>query len=255
MKTLLALLPLSIALALAPVAAAAPWAPDVRGARAYAAQRSGQVSFAVRTPGAVYGHRGYRTVRSASVVKAMLLVAYLNRAGVRNRPLRAADRALLSPMIRRSDNTAASRVRDVVGYGSLYRLARRAGMRRFAAGGSWGATRVCAADQARLFLNIDRYVVARHRATALELLGSIVPSQRWGIARVAPQSWALHFKGGWGDGRGDVDHQVALLRRGRGRISVAILTTSNPSHRYGKETLRGVARRLLHGLRAESTPR
>ena len=246
---------LSIVLVLPAGAAAAPWAPDVGAARAYVKQRSGQVSFAVRTPGAVYGHRGYRSVRSASVVKAMLMVAYLNRGGVRGRALSAADLALLSPMIRRSDNAAASRVRDVVGYGSLYHLARRAGMRRFAAGGSWGATRICAADQARLFLNIDRYVVARHRDTALRLLGSIVPSQRWGVARASPPGWTLHFKGGWGDGRGDVDHQVALLRRGRHRIAVAILTEANPSHRYGKQTLRGVAQRLLGGLRADSAPR
>jgi hypothetical protein len=45
-----------------------------------------------------------------------------------------------------------------------------------------------------------------------------------------------------------VDHQVALLRRGQRRVSVAILTTSSPSHAYAKETLRGAAARLLRGL-------
>ena len=48
----------------------------------------------------------------------------------------------------------------------------------------------------------------------MRLLGSIVRSQRWGIARVRPPGWALYFKGGWGSGSGAVDHQVALLRRG-----------------------------------------
>jgi hypothetical protein len=56
-------------------------------------------------------------------------------------------------------------------------------------------------------------------------------------------------------GTGWADHQVALLRRGRRRLSVAILVTSSPSHAYGNETLRGVAARLLRGLRPSSRPR
>ena len=89
----------------------------------------------------------------------------------------------------------------------------------------------------------------------MHLLGSIVPSQRWGIARVRPRGWALYFKGGWGSGTGWADQQVALLRRGRRRVSVAILITSSPSHAYGNEPLRGVAARLLRGLRLGSRPR
>ena len=36
---------------------------------------------------------------------------------------------------------------------------------------------------------------------------------------------------------------MALLRRDGRRVAVAIMTTANPSHAYGKATLRGVARR------------
>ena len=112
-----------------------------------------------------------------------------------------------------------------------------------------GLSSIDVADQTRFFLHIDRYVPRRHRRYALRLLGSIVPAQRWGIARVRPRGWALYFKGGWGSGTGWADHQVALLRRGRRRLAVAILITSSPSHEYGKETLRGIAARLLRGLR------
>jgi hypothetical protein len=176
----------------------------------------------------------------------MLLVAYLRH--VRERPLRHSERALLTPMIRRSDNVAATRVRDIVGNDGLVRLARRVGMRAFAPAAIWGLSRIDAADQTLFFLQIDRYVPRRHRATAMRLLSSIVPSQRWGIGQVRPPGWALYFKGGWGSGSGSVDHQVALLRRGKRRVSVAILTTGSPSHAYGKATLRGVASRLLRGL-------
>jgi hypothetical protein len=245
----------------APVAAAAPtadgrdrWRPDLEAARAYAAQRAGTISFAVRTPHRLYRSDAYRVYRSASVVKAMLMVAYLNHHSVRDRKLTAADHALIAPMVRRSDNAAASRVRDIVGNAALERLAARAGMGRFATTPSWGDTQITAAGQTKLFLRIDRYVGRRHRATAMRLLRTVIAPQRWGIARAPHPGWALHFKGGWGD-YGEVDHQVALLRNGRRRLSVAILMTGFPSHGYGKRTLEGIARRLLHGLDADSRPR
>jgi beta-lactamase class A len=213
------------------------------------------VSFGVRTGRGLRGVGVERTVPSASVVKAMLLVAYLRRPDVRGRRLRPDERALLGPMIRRSDNAAASRVCNLVGTGGLARLARRAHMRRFHATRPWGLTTIDVADQTRFFLHIDRRLPRRHRRYGLRLLGSIVPSQRWGLGRVRPHGWALYFKGGWGSGTGWVDHQVALLRRGRRRLSVAILITSSPSHAYGTETLRGVAARLLRGLGPRSRPR
>jgi hypothetical protein len=76
----------------------------------------------------------------------------------------------------------------------------------------------------------------------------VIASQRWGIGRVVPMGWRLFLKGGWGSGSGRVDHQVALVKRGRHRIALAVFTQFDPSHAYGKETLRGVALRLLGGL-------
>ena len=238
---------MALALAL-PATAAAAWRPDVRGARAYAEGRLGSVSFGVRTGERLYGMAPRRTVPSASVLKAMLLVAYLRQPSVRDRALRKADRDLLAPMIRWSENAAATRVRDIVGDDGLVRLAHRVGMRAFAPAPIWGLSRIDAADQTLFFLHVDGFVPRRHRAMAMRLLSSIVPSQRWGIAQVRPAGWALYFKGGWGSGSGAVDHQVALLRRGKRRVSLAILTTSSPSHAYAKETLRGVAALLLRGL-------
>ena len=228
--------------------AALDWRPDVDAARAYARTRRGTISFAVRTGGRLYGHRTTRGVPAASVMKAMFMVAYLNHPSVRDRALRRADMDLLRPMITRSDNVTATRIRDFVGNWRLRRLAERGGMRRFRTAAIWGHSRVDAADQTLFFERIDLFVPERHRERALDLLASIVPSQRWGVGRVQPDGWRLYFKGGWGSGTGAVDHQVALLRRGEHRVAVAIMTTSNGSHAYGKETLRGVAKRLLRGL-------
>ena len=251
----MALLTVVIALAVAQPASAGSWRAHVREAASYAGSRAGAVSFGVRTTRGLRGVGVQRTVPSASVLKAMLLVTYLRRPEVRGRPLRGDERALLGPMIRRSDNASASQVCNIVGTAGLERLARRVHMHRFHATRPWGLSTIDVADQTRFFLHIDRYVPRRHRRDALRLLGSIVPSQRWGIGRVRPRGWALYFKGGWGSGTGWADHQVALLRRGRRRIAVAILITSSPSHEYGKETLRGIAARLLRGLRRGSRPR
>jgi V8-like Glu-specific endopeptidase len=80
--------------------------PDVADARRYARRRAGDVAFAVIDErGRMAGFRAGRTAPAASVFKVMLLVAYLRmRHGHR---LSRGDRALLGPMIRRSDSVAA----------------------------------------------------------------------------------------------------------------------------------------------------
>ena len=226
------------------------WKPDVGAAKRFAARRPTTVSFAVRTNGRFFGYHSTRGVPSASTVKAMLLLAYLRQPGVRHRALRPRDRHLLGPMIRRSDNVAASTVRNVVGNDGLGRVARRAGMLRFRTAPDWGSSIVDANDQTRLWLQIDRLMPARHRQYGMWLLSHVIGSQRWGIARVVPRGWRLYFKSGWGSGSGAVDHQVALLERGPQRVAVAIMTMGNPSHASGTATLRGVAHRLLRGLTA-----
>jgi beta-lactamase class A len=235
--------------AVGPKPAPKPWQPDAAAAIAYAHTRAGEVSFAVRTARHLWGWRVQRTVPSASVLKAMLLVAYLDDPRVRERPLTAADHALIDPMIQRSDNAAASRVLELVGPSGVYGVAARAGMRKFTLDPAiWGLSRIDAVDQARFFLHIDAHVVRRHRAAAMRLLATVTPSQRWGIGRLRLPGWRLYFKGGWGSGTGAVEHQVALLRHGNVRVSVAILITNSPSHEYAKRTLQGEFERLLRGV-------
>jgi hypothetical protein len=231
------------------------WEPDVKAARRYARHRPGDVSFAILGRHTrLRGFRKARTAPAASTIKAMLLAAYLRRPSIRRRPLRAEDRALLEPMIRVSDNAAATRVAAIVGP-RVKRLARAARMRDFrwvwAPGWLGGQSQISARDQARFFLRYPRYVPGRHRRFARHLLASIVPWQRWGVADVRPPGWRLYFKGGWGiadDGVGVVNHQIAFLERGACRIALAILTEHNPSTATGAETLRGVAKRLLLGI-------
>jgi hypothetical protein len=241
-----ALAALIAALALVPSAGAAAWPDRKADAIDYLAQRAGVESFAlVDARGHIHPYRGRLRAPSASLLKAMLLVAYLNRADVRHRDLRAADRNLLAPMIRWSDNVTAGSVLGIVGSSGVYRVAHRARMRDFSLRSPWGMSTTSASDQARFFYRIDSLVPGRHRAYAMRLLARIVPSQRWGIPPVVPSGWSIHFKGGWGSGTGRVTHQSALLLRGGERVSLSILTQWNPSHAYGTATIRGIAARLL----------
>jgi hypothetical protein len=224
------------------------WRPDMAAATGYARGRTGDIAFAVRTAHRFEGYRADHQEWSASVVKAMLLVAYLDRPSVSGRALSPGERAVLSPMIRASNNDDAQQIFDTVGQGSLSALARRVGMTHFATNPVWGETQITPRDQTRFFLGIDRFVAARHRSYAMRLLRSVIPSQRWGVGELAPAGWRLYFKGGWGYGTGLEDHQVALLVRGCARVSIAVLTMYDGSHAYGKQTLKGIFARLLHGF-------
>src|SRR5918995_2572556 len=87
------------------------WKPDVKRARKYAKRRASDVRFSiVDVEGRRYGFHPGRTAPMASTIKVMLLAVYLRRGAVRDRQLHSRDRELLGPMIRRSDNDAATTV-------------------------------------------------------------------------------------------------------------------------------------------------
>lgn len=212
----------------------------VAEARAYAEHRRGRVAFAVvDSHGRLRGSSSARSYPSASVIKAMLLVAVLERRG--KHPLTREERADLGPMIRRSSNKAARRVYAGLGREPVLRLARRARMRHFALPALFEA-RITAADQARFFARLDRLVPEAHRAYARTLLAGVVAEQRWGIPTGLPPGWDVFFKGGW---RRGLVHQVARIERDGVAFSLAVLTDGDPSQEYGHETLRGIAQRLL----------
>jgi hypothetical protein len=228
-----------------------PWHKRVEDATRFLSARAGATSFAVVDErGRTHGHRRGVQYSSASLVKAMLLVAYLDRGEVRRRDLRGSEQRLLGPMVRLSDNDAATAIYQRVGVDGLLRLAHRAGMRQFAANPVWGGCQVTARDQARFFLRIRALLPKRHRKYALSLLRRIVSYERWGIPPATPAGWVPYFKGGWfQDDDGWRVHQAAMLRDGNRRIAIAILTRGSPTLEYGAATITGVTSRLLHGYR------
>ncbi len=191
--------------------------------------------------GRVHGHNTDVQFRSASMTKAMLMVAVLRRAA--SRPLTGREQKLLKPMIVESDNDAGRQVYKNVGDLGLSAVAHAGRMRHFLPVGALFEARITAADQARFFLRIDRLVPRRHRDYARSLLAGIIGPQRWGIAPVAARRhFTAFFKAGWRKG---LVHQAALLERGRRRIALAVLTSGEPTVAHGKVTLAGIAARIL----------
>jgi hypothetical protein len=230
-----------------PPASDPQWAERVESAKRFAAERRGHVGFAiVDEEGELHGHNAGAHFESASVVKVMLMVAYLRQA--RNRGLDDRDRNLLAPMIKHSANGPASTIYLQVGAGALHKLARDAGMKGFSTGPTWGSSRITPQGQARFLYELELYIPKRHTDYALRLMADIVARQRWGIAPAVPQGWHIHFKGGWApEAAGWKINQVALITNGDRRLSLAVLTRGNPSAGYGHATIKGVAERLLHG--------
>jgi zinc D-Ala-D-Ala dipeptidase len=228
----------------------------IRAVQGWLRSRGASTSWAlIDSWGRLHGFVPQRVYVSASLVKAMLLVAYLR--GIGNRTPDAGERASLDPMIRVSSNDAADAIYQRVGDAALYRLARLVGMRSFSVAGYWANAHFSAEDQARFFSRIDRLVPTASRAYARTLLSSIAGHQRWGFSRYSlAVGFDTFFKGGWrATGAGWLVHEAALFERGPTRISMAVLTDGNPSHDYGTETLRGVARRVFgRTRRARAAP-
>lgn len=227
--------------------AAYPWKKRVRSARRFARNRAGNVSFAViGERGRMRGLRPRREFSSASVVKTLLMTAYLRRDSVRGRRLNGGDKALLEPMITRSDNATASAVYGIVGSDGLRRLARRAKLRDFHPYPVWGGTQISAGDMASFMFRLRRYLPRRHRGYALQLLSRVITEQRWGVPPARPRRWRVYFKGGWTPAYGGWRvNQIARLEKGNRKLALAVLTDGNPSMSYGTETIRGVTARLL----------
>jgi hypothetical protein len=222
-----------------------PTAADIARAEAYLRSRNASSALGVvDSNGVLHGFNLDTTFTSASVVKAMLLVAYLRQHAV----VSSSMQATLTLMITRSNNAAAYATYGQVGSGGLYSLARVVGMTHFSVGGNVLYSRITASDQSRFFFNMDSYIPTAHRSFARYLLSHVVPAQSWGIPTIARPAWQVFFKGGWFGAASDpftLVNQVARLERGTTKWSMAVLTDHNPHSPYAFVTLQGVTARLL----------
>jgi hypothetical protein len=223
-----------------------PSAAAIAAAARFLDERTGRTAFAVMdSAGHISGVRVHAHFESASVVKVMMLTAFLQLLARDHRGISAQDEALLYPMIHISDNEAASAVLARVGEGALERVARESGMSDYAPGvGWWAYSQTSPIDQVRLFMALPRLIPRRFYGYARYLLATIEPSQSWGIPPVARPAWRVFFKTGALPERG-LFNEAARLERDPVTFTVAVFTDGDPSMAYGEETIAGVGRALL----------
>jgi zinc D-Ala-D-Ala dipeptidase len=246
------------AVAASPSAAAAqqpaafPATKSIRAAEAFVSRRATSSFALIDSRGRLHGFQARRRYVSGSIVKVMLLVAYLRRLEGRMPP--PADQQLLHTMIVLSGNKVASIVHGKIGTAALLDVARDAGMRDFSVSGGWGSSLISAADQARFFRRFDRMIPAGTRDYARGLMSSIDRRQRWGFPRPALDlGFEAFFKIGWrGTAAGRLVHAVGMFERDGERVSLAVLTDGNRTHDYGTDTIRGAAERAFQGVPAAS---
>ncbi len=226
-----------------------PGPPAIARAERYLNSRGGHTALAVvDSEGRLSGIRMHDTFITASVVKAMLLVAYLRRLDARGQHnVDSFSNSFLYPMIHFSDNNAATQCWSIVGNGGLYALAQAAGMTEFSVTSDWGSAMLSAADQAKFFFEMDNLIPHEFVGYARFLLSTIAGYESWGIPAIArPLGYMVFFKGGW---RPSPDiylvHQIARLEGHHRTFSLAVMTDGDPDMGYGIDTIQGVTAALL----------
>ena len=228
--------------------------PLAGAAAGYLGQRNGSVL------AAVYDVRTGQTWRlgdgppqaEASVVKLDILQALLAQwpAG-----LPVGEQSLAKRMIEDSDNDSATSLWYAAGGASgLTVYNSRAGLTRttpsscvectgFAWPG-WGLTTTVPADQLALLRKLVQpgpLLSADARRYALSLMENVLPGQAWGVSGGVPAGVTVALKNGWlplNDAQTDWQVNSVGWVSGDGRdYLIAVLTTGNPSERYGIDTI------------------
>jgi hypothetical protein len=166
-------------------------------------------------------------------------------------------------MITESDNDSTTQLWNRLGGGRAV----KAYLRRIGVGSIepydgpyWGTSLASARAVALVFakLAFGDILDAPHRALALDLLGKVVPSQRWGVPAGAEgrgtDGDSLALKNGWypAEAGWRVNSAGIVFPRDGNTpaYALAVMTNSQESWRYGIATIEGVATRVhavLHG--------
>jgi len=152
--------------------------------------------------GCQYRYRSDLRITTASVLKIAIMGAVVLRAQRAGRSLTSAERALITPMIRTSNDPAANSLwSSVGGVGGMSSFDRALGLSETRETSPWGLTSTSAADRNELLrqLVLGQWgpFSAASRSTARSFLLDVTPSQRWGVTAGVPSGWKVPLKNGF----------------------------------------------------------
>jgi hypothetical protein len=213
-------------------------------ARDFAQSSQARIGFALQADDhQVLSWRGSSQYSSNSLIKAVIMTAYLRRGSVKGRSLTGSERQLLGSMIKESDNRAATILIRRTGTPALVSLGDKVGMRSFDPKlSTWGSSKMSPLDATRLMQNMFTHIPARHRQASRHWMSNTVNWQKWGLWEARPEGGRLYAKAGW-SGRGRVVHAGQLRCNGQ-TINLAVFVESS-NQAKSIELVERVARRLL----------
>jgi hypothetical protein len=181
--------------------------------------------------------------------------------------LSAADRSLTGQMIEDSDNDAATSLwYEVGGPARIRSFNVKAGLSHTAlsscvvcpgfAWPGWGLTTTTPDDQIALLRQLVRpssLLTRPERDYALSLMEDVTPSQRWGVSGGVPARVTVALKNGWlplaGTGSDWQVNSIGWVSGGGRNYLMAVLTTGNPTERYGIHTIEALAAMVWQHMR------
>ena len=201
------------------------------------------------TRGVVYTSNADGTFITASSIKVPIMLAVMARAETAGRSLTATERRLLTAMIERSDNNAATALYNEVGRRSgLAAWARKfriSGLVPEGAGGGWGYSTIHPSTMITILerLRSGRLVSSKDRAYALYLMRHVISSQRFGVGTGSPTRATVAMKNGWvvgPDGHWAVNSSGIVTYDGETWV-ISVYTRGNSSFSAGNTIVTHVA--------------
>nr|WP_241827049.1 serine hydrolase [Streptomyces graminilatus] len=221
--------------------------------------RRGSISVGVfdRTTKTTCTYRAQTAYDSASVVKVTVLATLLWDAQKQGRALTATEKSLAKAMITKSDNASTTKLWNQLGLAKVRAFVAAAGMTQTVPGanGYWGLTQITARDEQKLLglITLTNAVLTDNsRAYILQLMGEVIPSQRWGTPKGAPAGVSVHVKNGWLQRatNGWRVHSVGTFKGGGHDYMITVLTQGNSTWDYGIASIEGVAKVVHRDLAA-----
>jgi beta-lactamase class A len=199
--------------------------------------------------GISYTFGGNKAFETASVVKVEILAGLLLDARDAGRTLTAKEGRQANIMIRQSDNAAATAMYQKIGSVKGLRAANQTlGLTATVPSPRWGWTRTTASDQVRLLEAIvdPAGPLGDSNQTILNLMGSVVADQDWGVSAAAGAGESTAVKNGWMPrtslGKGWAVNSVGRITGSNTNVTLAMMSRGHATMSQGIAFLENIAR-------------
>lgn len=182
------------------------------------------------TTGVSYGYRADKLYTTMSTIKVAILMTLLDNCQDQGRELTSTERVLADRMIRRSDNAATNQLfTRAGGADAVQAYLNQLGLGHTTVSKSWwGGSQTTPNDQILLLRHLvtdGSGLSASNRDYVLELMGTVISTQRWGVGKGSPGMTTAQ-KNGWGpQGSRYIANSIGWVRDDDSSYLIAIFGT------------------------------